>query len=80
MLALLLVLGACGSGDDASNESLDIGEWTAATTAAQRSSSDDRFLGRTGAGEPEADLSEPFGSLDFADVLAFLTAFGTGCP
>ncbi len=27
-----------------------------------------------------ADLAEPFGALDFADVLAFLTAFGAGAP
>ena len=27
-----------------------------------------------------ADLAEPFGSLDFTDVLAFLTAFGAEDP
>jgi len=27
-----------------------------------------------------ADLAEPFGSLDFSDVVAFLTAFGSGDP
>ncbi|MEZ6241976.1 MAG: GC-type dockerin domain-anchored protein [Phycisphaerales bacterium] len=27
-----------------------------------------------------ADLAEPFGTLDFSDVLAFLTAFGSGSP
>ncbi len=28
----------------------------------------------------EADLAAPFGTLDFSDVLAFLAAFGEGCP
>ncbi len=28
----------------------------------------------------EADLALPFGVLDFSDVLAFLSAFGAGCP
>ncbi len=27
-----------------------------------------------------ADLDVPFGALDFSDVLAFLVAFGAGCP
>ncbi len=27
-----------------------------------------------------ADLAEPFGVLDFSDVIAFLSAFGSGCP
>lgn len=27
-----------------------------------------------------ADLAEPFGLLDFADVLAYLSAYGAGCP
>ncbi len=37
-----------------------------------------------GMGEPQpcspADLAEPFGVLDFSDVLAFLGFFGAGCP
>ncbi|MEZ6242525.1 MAG: GC-type dockerin domain-anchored protein [Phycisphaerales bacterium] len=33
-----------------------------------------------GGGCNEADLAEPFGSLDFSDVLAFLTAFGAMDP
>lgn len=28
----------------------------------------------------EADLAPPFGTLDFSDVIAYLTAFGAGCP
>ncbi len=28
----------------------------------------------------EADLAQPFGVLNFDDVLAYLTAFGAGCP
>ena len=27
-----------------------------------------------------ADLAPPFGQLDFSDVVAYLTAFGAGCP
>ena len=27
-----------------------------------------------------ADLAEPFGTLDFTDILAFLTSFNAGCP
>ncbi len=28
----------------------------------------------------EADLAEPYGVLDFSDVVAFLSAFSVGCP
>ncbi len=28
----------------------------------------------------EAELAEPFGMLNFSDVVAFLNAFGAGCP
>jgi len=38
------------------------------------------FLVAFGGGEPPADLAEPFGVLDFDDVLAFLVSFGSGCP
>ena len=42
---------------------------------------DDVLLGlEPAAADCPADLSEPFGSLDFADVLAFLSAFGAGEP
>jgi len=27
-----------------------------------------------------ADLAAPFGTFDFTDVVAFLSAFGSGCP
>ena len=33
-----------------------------------------------GSGCNEADLAEPFGSLDFSDVVAFLSAFGIMAP
>ena len=33
-----------------------------------------------GEGCSEADLAEPFGTLDFSDVIAFLTAFGAMDP
>ncbi len=43
---------------------------------------DDMSL-EAGAGEPQpcnpADLAEPFGVLNFSDVIAFLGFFGAGC-
>lgn len=38
------------------------------------------FQGTTMSGCNGADLAEPFGTLDFGDVLAFLTAFGSMSP
>ncbi|MEZ6242786.1 MAG: hypothetical protein R3B57_07055 [Phycisphaerales bacterium] len=38
------------------------------------------FLTSVEVGGCSADLATPYGILDFSDVLAFLTAFGAGCP
>ncbi len=41
---------------------------------------DNVFIRSASPGCNEADLAEPFGSLDFSDVIAFLGAFGAGEP
>ena len=38
------------------------------------------FLIAFGAMDPAADLAPPLGTLNFDDILSFLTAFGAGCP
>ncbi len=37
-------------------------------------------LSAFGTMDSAADLAPPTGVFDFSDVLAFLTAFGAGCP
>lgn len=38
------------------------------------------YLGLYGAGDPAADLGEPFGTVNVFDLLAYLEAYGQGCP
>ncbi|MEM9373634.1 MAG: GC-type dockerin domain-anchored protein [Planctomycetota bacterium] len=38
------------------------------------------FLSRYNDGDPQADLSEPFGVLNFFDIAAYIGFFNAGCP
>jgi hypothetical protein len=38
------------------------------------------FLSLFNAGNADADLATPIGTLDFADITTFLAGFNAGCP
>ena len=52
----------------------------AATTTLPGPADAASFLALFESGDPEADVAEPFGRLDVADIIGFLQRLGAGCP